>query len=51
VLLNFFSDEAIYRRMPRNNAAPDFILDRGHVFGSGLSDADKWALIEFLKTF
>jgi hypothetical protein len=51
VLLNFFSDEAIYRRMLRNNAAPDFILDRGHVFGSGLSDADKWALIEFLKTF
>ena len=37
VLLNFFSDEAIYRRMLRNNAAPDFVLDRGHVFGSGLS--------------
>ena len=43
-LLNFFSDEAIYRRMLRNNAAPDFVLDRGHVFGAGLSDADKWAL-------
>jgi hypothetical protein len=50
VLLNFFSDEAIYRRMLRNNAAPDFVLDRGHVFGAGLSDADKWSLIEFLKT-
>ncbi|HEX6214577.1 MAG TPA: hypothetical protein VFZ38_07160 [Vicinamibacterales bacterium] len=50
-LLNFFSDESIYRRMLRNNAAPDFVLDRGHVFGAGLSDADKWALIEFLKTF
>ena len=42
---------SIYRRMLRNNAAPDFVLDRGHVFGAGLSDADKWALIEFLKTF
>jgi hypothetical protein len=51
VLLNFFSDESIYRRMLRNNAAPDFVLDRGHVFGAGLSDDDKWALIEFLKTF
>jgi len=50
-LLNFFSDESIYRRMLRNNAAPDFVLDRGHVFGSALSDDDKWALIEFLKTF
>lgn len=50
VLLNFFSDESIYRRMLRNNAAPDFILDRGHDFGARLSDDDKWALIEFLKT-
>ena len=50
-LLNFFSDESIYRRMLGNNAAPDFVLDRGHVFGAGLSDDDKWALIEFLKTF
>ncbi|HEX8028249.1 MAG TPA: hypothetical protein VF491_07310 [Vicinamibacterales bacterium] len=50
-LLNLFSDESIYRRMLRNNAAPDFILDKGHIFGSGLPDADKRALIEFLKTF
>lgn len=50
-LLNFFSDESIYRRMLRNNAAPDFVLDRGHAFGAALSDDDKWALIEFLKTF
>ena len=28
VLLNLFSDEAIYRRMLRNNLAPDFILDQ-----------------------
>jgi hypothetical protein len=50
-LLNLFSDEAVFRRMLRNNKAPDFILDRGHAFGSSLSDDDKWALIEFLKTF
>jgi hypothetical protein len=29
---------------------PDFINDRGHTFGSELPDADKLALIEFLKT-
>ena len=30
---------------------PDLLLDRGHMFGAGLSDADKRALIEFVKTF
>lgn len=29
---------------------PDLIEDRGHYFGATLSDADKLALIEFLKT-
>jgi hypothetical protein len=29
---------------------PDFITDRGHEFGTTLADADKRALIEFLKT-
>jgi acetoin utilization deacetylase AcuC-like enzyme len=36
---------------------PDFVVNRGHYFGTddfkeepGLSDRDKWALIEFLKT-
>jgi len=29
---------------------PDFIANKGHYFGSNLSDADKNALIEFLKT-
>jgi hypothetical protein len=32
------------------NACPDFIEDRGHYFGTDLPDADKRALIEFLKT-
>jgi mono/diheme cytochrome c family protein len=51
VLLNLFSDEAVYRRMLRNNLAPDFILDRGHNFGAQLADDDKWALIEYMKSF
>ncbi len=29
---------------------PDFVVDRGHEFGADLADADKRALIEFLKT-
>lgn len=35
----------------RNNLSPDFVVDRGHTFGSGLSDADKQALIEYVRTF
>jgi hypothetical protein len=30
---------------------PDYIINKGHYFGSNLSDDDKNALIEFLKTF
>ena len=30
---------------------PDFIVNKGHYFGSNLADDDKRALIEFLKTF
>jgi hypothetical protein len=30
---------------------PDLIEDRGHTFGADLPDADKFALIEYLKTF
>ena len=33
------------------NKCPDLVINRGHTFGSKLSDADKLALIEFLKTF
>ena len=50
-LLNLISDEGVFRRMLRNNKAPDFVLDKGHTFGARLADADKWALIEYLKTF
>jgi hypothetical protein len=30
---------------------PDYVVNRGHYFGTQLSDADKNALIAFLKTF
>ena len=31
--------------------APDFVEDRGHTFGATLPDADKRALIEYMKLF
>ena len=39
-----------FARETMRNQAPDFVLDRGHMFGTELSDEDKRALIEFLKT-
>jgi len=33
------------------NKCPDFVEDRGHLFGTDLPEADKRALIELLKTF
>jgi hypothetical protein len=30
---------------------PDYVVNRGHYFGAKLSDADKNALIAYLKTF
>ena len=38
-------------RMMRLSNCPDFVVNRGHYFGTELSDRDKLALIEFLKTF
>ncbi len=35
----------------RISNCPDFVRDKGHLFGASLPDADKRALIEFLKTF
>lgn len=34
-----------------HSKCPDFVVNRGHYFGSNLGDDDKRALIEFLKTF
>jgi mono/diheme cytochrome c family protein len=36
--------------LPMDNA-PDFVEDRGHTYGAGLTDADKSALIEYMKAF
>jgi cytochrome c2 len=33
------------------STCPDYVVNRGHYFGTHLSDADKQALIAFLKTF
>jgi len=50
-------DNAVPRLMALSKC-PDYVVNRGHYFGTsmfkeepGLSDADKMALIEFLKTF
>lgn len=42
---------ALIDRLLELNKCPDFVVNRGHEFGSSLSDADKSGLIEFLKTF
>jgi hypothetical protein len=43
--------ESIGPRLLALSKCPDFVLNRGHEFGASLGDADKLALIEFLKTF
>jgi hypothetical protein len=55
-LLKIFSNVA--RPLLELNKCPDFVVNRGHYFGTslldgepGLSDGDKRALIEFIKTF
>jgi len=49
--LRLTPDDVILDSLLKRNLAPDFILDRGHTFGSDLPDQDKRALIEFLKRF
>lgn len=41
----------VVKRLYGLNSCPDFIEDRGHYFGTDLPDADKNALIAFIKTF
>jgi hypothetical protein len=47
---DIFGGKLLWASLLPRNLAPDFIEDRGHTFGSQLSDEDKRALIEFLKT-
>ncbi len=45
--------EVFRKRVPELlslNKCPDFIVNKGHYFGSNLADGDKRSLIEFLKT-
>ena len=42
---------SMLQRMLELNTVPDFIEDRGHTFGSKLSDEDKKALVEYVKYF
>jgi cytochrome c5 len=51
LVLKLTPDDVILSRLLARNLAPDFVADRGHTFGAELPDADKRALIEFLKTF
>jgi hypothetical protein len=42
---------ALAEALLRLSDCPDLVEDSGHLYGSDLSDRDKGALIEFLKTF
>ena len=44
-------DSNVVKELYALNSCPDFIEDRGHLFGTDLPDGDKLALIEYLKTF
>jgi hypothetical protein len=46
-----FKQGDLINQMLALSKCPDFIVNKGHYFGTNLSDADKLALIEFLKTF
>jgi hypothetical protein len=43
--------ERMMAKLLEVNQCPDFIEDRGHTYGRELSDEDKRALIEYVKTF
>lgn len=55
--IKIFREHQIVEDLLKVNKCPDFVVNRGHYFGTdyfkeepGLSDEDKWALVEFLKT-
>ncbi len=43
--------EALEAKLLELNTCPDFIEDRGHTFGSQLTDHEKKSLIEYIKHF
>ncbi|HEY6340524.1 MAG TPA: hypothetical protein VIY49_03455 [Bryobacteraceae bacterium] len=46
-----FKDGNLVSQMLAVSKCPDFVINKGHYFGTNLADNDKQALIEFLKTF
>ena len=54
---NIFENQDITKQMLELSKCPDFVVNKGHYFGTslgdepGLSDADKLALVGFVKTF
>ena len=51
LIRSFFNDDNLTDNKKDYIAATDTVLDRGHEFGSDLSDADKAALTEYMKLF
>jgi hypothetical protein len=54
----FKNDKELVADLIKLSKCPDYVVNKGHYFGTdmfkeepGLSDEDKWALIEYLKTF
>jgi cytochrome c5 len=54
----FKDDKELVDSLIKLSKCPDYVVNRGHYFGTdrfkeepALSDDEKWALIEFLKTF
>ena len=54
----FKDDKELIDSLIKVSKCPDYVVNKGHYFGTDLfkeepplSDDDKWALIEFLKTF
>jgi len=48
-LCHFMGSGRLNSLFLRHNNAPDFVEDRGHTYGASLTDADKRALIEYMK--
>jgi hypothetical protein len=51
LLTSIFGGKIVWNGLLDRSLAPDFIEDHGHTFGSDLSDEDKRALTEYIKTF
>lgn len=46
-----FLESGVVDRFIELSKCPDYVVNRGHYFGTDLADGDKRALIEYLKTF